>query len=188
MSPSLTQISRSITKPVSSLPLAGKYVVTSLTESLFNSPTEDEARKRFVALGALLLFFNTVHSYQALIGGKELINDALSFCKDPTVLRMAETALDGAYTLINLGVITTNTTLLCRLWQRRLSKGFVSNRSSETRRELGNKESSGMMLGAIFLTFAGQFGMAATVGNTSNSKELRNEPRPAAANPYRASE
>jgi hypothetical protein len=101
---------------------------------------------------------------------------------------MAETALDGAYTLINLGVITTNTTLLCRLWQRRLSKGFVSNRSSETRRELGNKESSGMMLGAIFLTFAGQFGMAATVGNTSNSKELRNEPRPAAANPYRASE
>jgi hypothetical protein len=155
MSPSLTQTSRSITKTVDSLPLAGKYLVKPMTESLFNSRSGEEARAKFVALNMLVGVMDYYHGVQAHLGATELVKDAARLCGNPTFLRTAETAMDGAYALINAGVITANTILLCRLWQRALSegsKGCVSRDLSAERRVLGRQDSAKAILTAGLLT------------------------------------
>jgi hypothetical protein len=166
-----------------SLPLAGKYTVKPLTESLFNCRTGEEARAKFILVNMLLGTFDCLHGVQALLGGTELVKDAARLSKDPTLLRMAETAMDGAYVLINLGVITANTILLCRLWHRALSQGFVSKNLSGERRCLGSQDSPKVIVATLLLTFAGQIGYLSTTSYCGDHKEENNKPKPSAVKP-----
>ncbi len=164
--------------------MAGKYAVKPLTENLFNSSSGAEARRNFAVISLLLCGLDYYHGAQARIAGAELVKDAVQLgTTDPSLLRLAETALDGAYLLINAGVISANTILLCRIWHRGLTKGFVSRDSSGTRRKLGKPDSPQVALATVLLTFAGQFGYASTIGSPDNGKEQQNKPKPSAVKP-----
>lgn len=111
------------------------------------------------------------------------MKDAARLASDPSLLRLAETALDGAYVLLNAGVITANTILLCRIWQRGLTKGFVSSNPLHERRTLGKQDSRKVMLATCLLTLAGQLGYGSTINTAKNENREQNKPKPTAVKP-----
>lgn len=175
MKHALTKTGRTIGKTVDRMPLGGKYLVRQLTESLFSSESQVEARVKFFALNLLLGIYELGHGSQAMLGTSEMVKDGNKFLDSPSFVGFAETAMDGAYTLINVGVITANTLLLTRLWNRALKKGFVSSKHFPKRRKLGERDSLKLMLATLAITVVGNNGYRLTTSlhtNHQNTKQV----------------